>query len=57
MSAFRGRGKLVFRDPAENNRKVLDSSNYPLVPYSNRNGNSNGRMRLPNASGPTIVTK
>ncbi|MGL5839791.1 MAG: hypothetical protein ACRCY3_14965 [Sphingorhabdus sp.] len=36
ISAFRWRGIPVFRNAPENNRKVLDSSNFPLVPYSNR---------------------
>lgn len=36
MSAFRWRGKPIFRDAPKGNRAVLQSSNYPLVPYSNR---------------------
>jgi aldose 1-epimerase len=36
VSAFRWQGKPVFRDAPQDNQDVLRSSNYPLVPYSNR---------------------
>jgi aldose 1-epimerase len=36
VSAFRWRGIPIFRDAPAHNRNVLESGNYPLVPYSNR---------------------
>jgi aldose 1-epimerase len=36
MSRFRWRGNPIFRDAPDGNSNVLDSGNYPLVPFSNR---------------------